>query len=356
MHTIDRRSFAGWLISSGAAGGALWPVSRPQVSDTSKTAKPTLDLHVHLFGTGDAGSGCRLSSGIQNGLQFRALTLALNIRGRAKTLDEGYVAALLEHIKGSGLTRCAVLSQDAAYDAAGKPDWNRTSFYVPNDYVLKVAKEHADLMIPCPSINPQRADAIDELERIHAAGAKLFKIHPPTQGVNVADRKFVPFYRRCAERKVIIMVHTGHEHSAPVIDKDLANPARLELMLDQGPTVVACHSGTGWVSDTPDQLPAFANLLKRYPKLWGDTAVMGTAGRVRDFGRLLEDPAIASRLLHGSDFPFPISAVAYEKKIGKEAVTAINKTRSWIAKDLELKTALGIGKVSAERAWSVIMG
>ena len=31
------------------------------------------------------------------------------------------------------------------------------------------------------------------------------------------------------------------------------------------------------------------SLLKRYPKLWGNTAVLGTAGRVRDFGRLLDD-------------------------------------------------------------------
>ncbi|HQX52220.1 MAG TPA: hypothetical protein PLY87_25490 [Planctomycetaceae bacterium] len=28
--------------------------------------------------------------------------------------------------------------------------------------------------------------------------------------------------------------------------------------------------------------------MKRYPKLWGDTAVLGTSGRVHDFGRLLD--------------------------------------------------------------------
>ncbi|MFO0816263.1 MAG: amidohydrolase family protein [Gemmatales bacterium] len=345
MQSINRRDFTASLLAA----------SLPRLAQAQQD-KPTLDLHVHLFGTGDAGSGCRLSEGIQNGLQFRGLTIALNIRGRTKTLDEGYVAALLEHIATSGLTRIALLGQDAAYDTNGKADWNRTSFYVPNDYVFQVSAKHPATMIPCPSINPQRADAIEELERIHNKGAKLFKIHPPTQGVDVADRRFTKFYRRCAELKIVIMVHTGHEHSAPVIDKDLANPARLELMLDQGPTVVACHAGTGWPSDSPDQLPAFANLLKRYPKLWGDTAVLGTAGRVRDFGRLLNDPALASRLLHGSDFPFPVSPISYEKRIGKEKVQAINKLRSWIAKDYQLKEALGIGRVSAERAWQVVLG
>jgi len=51
---------------------------------------------------------------------------------------------------------------------------------------------------------------------------------------------------------------------------------------------MACHAGTGWGAETPDQLPELVSLLKRYPKLWGDTAVLGTAGRVRDFGRLLD--------------------------------------------------------------------
>ncbi len=62
------------------------------------------------------------------------------------------------------------------------------------------------------------------------------------------------------------------------------------------------------MTDTPDQLleTDFVSLLKRYPNLWGDTAVLGTAGRVRDFGRLLDrDKAarkdqqlIQNRLLH----------------------------------------------------------
>lgn len=346
MNTPDRREFTASALAMMAG--------TPLLAQT--TPKPSLDLHVHLFGTGDSGSGCRLSQGIQNGVQFRALTLALGIRSKGKTLDEGYVNVLVEQVMFSGLTKVAVLSQDAMYDARGEPDWKNTSFYVPNDYVIKVAGQHKETMIPCPSINPMRKDAIDELERIHNKGAKLFKIHPPTQGVNVADPAFTRFYRRCAELKIVIMVHTGHEHSAPVIDKDLANPSRLELMLDQGPTVIACHSGTGWPSDTPDQLPAFTLLLKRYPNLWGDTAVLGTAKRDRDFYRLLDAAGVRDRLLHGSDFPFPVSPSVFEQRIGKEAVQAIAKEKSWIGKDYQLKVALGIGRASAERAWQVVMG
>jgi predicted TIM-barrel fold metal-dependent hydrolase len=343
---LDRRDFLaaglGWL---GAAAVGAQPV------------KPRLDLHVHLFGVGEGGTGCRMSKTITEGfslyrVQFDFLVATLGLRKEGKTLDGEYERVLVEQVTGSGLTKAAILGQDAVY-RDGKPDWERTSFYVPNDYVFTVVARHADIMVPCPSINPDRADARDELARCHARGARLFKIHPPTQGVDVADRKHTPFFRRCAELEMTVLVHTGHEHSAPVIDKDLANPSRLKLALDQGCTVVACHAGTGWETDTPDQLPGFLELLKQYPRLWGDTAVLGTARRVRDFTRLLDDPLARERLLHGSDFPFPIAPAAFAARIGEETARRIGEEKNWLKKDFDLKEALGIGRASAERAYEI---
>jgi hypothetical protein len=323
-----------------------------------KTGEPKppdllLDLHVHLFGVGEGGTGCRMSKAITEGLQFRVLVSALGLRQKGKTLDEQYERVLAEQVKGSGLTAAAILGQDAVYDSKGKPDWDRTSFYVPNQYVFDVVARHSDHMIPCPSVNPDRADAIEELNRCHGNGARLFKIHPPTQGVDVSDRKHKAFFRRCAELEMVVLVHTGHEHSAPVIDKALAGPERLEFALDQGCTVVACHAGTGWKNDKPDQLPQFMNLLKRYPKLWGDTAVLGTFGRVRDFLRLLDDTPIRDRLLHGSDFPFPVTAAAFSERIGKLTAEKIDNEKNGIKKDFDLKEALGIGRASAKRSYEI---
>lgn len=310
-------------------------------------------MHVHLFGVGEGGTGCRMAQSIIGGWQFRLLTGALQLRQVGRTLDERYEEVLAQQLRESGVGGAAILGQDAVYDRRGQPDWERTSFYVPNDYVFAVAARHAPTMIPCPSINPDRADALDELERCHERGARLFKIHPPTQGVNVADRKHGRFFRRCAELDMVVMVHTGHEHSAPVIDRDLANPCRLEFALDQGCTVVACHAGTGWPNDTPDQLPEFLALARRYPKLWGDTAVLGSLGRVRDFLRLLDEPFIRERLLHGSDFPFPVTPRAFADRIGNEAAERIAGESNWLKKDLDLKEALGIGHASARRAYEV---
>jgi len=157
---------------------------------------------------------------------------------------------------------------------------------------------------------------------------------------------------------MIVLVHTGHEHSAPVIDKNLAAPHRLKLALDQGCTVVACHAGTGWITDLPDQLPEFVSLLKRYPEnLWGDTAVLGTSGRVRDVERLLEHKElVCSRLIHGSDFPFPADPMAFAARIGEATAKQIAAEPNLLKRDFDLKEALGIGRVSAGRAYELVLG
>ncbi len=347
---LDRRSFlAGALASPWCASALMKTAGSEDIRQ-----RPTLDIHVHLFGVGAAGTGCRMSESITDGRAFRFLTEMLKLRVPGKTLDERYEEVLVQHLQYSGLTMAAILGQDAVYDRNGKVEWDRTSFYVPNDYVFTVVARHSQIMIPCPSINPNRADAIDELIRCHEKGARMLKIHPPTQGVDVADLKHTKFFRVCSERNMVVLVHTGHEHSAPVIDKNLAAPHRLELALEQGCTVVACHAGTGWISDSPDQLPEFVSLLKRYPKLWGDTAVLGTSGRVGDVERLLEDKElVCSRLLHGSDFPFPAEPMAFAARIGDTAAKQIHDEANLLKKDFDLKEALGIGRASAQLAWNV---
>jgi mannonate dehydratase len=349
---ITRRDF---VIGSGSSlAGLLWEAAGSAACKGQTVPAPLIDLHIHLFGTGDAGTGCRLSKQITEGLPFQIVMELLRIKGRARTLDESYLKVLVEHLAGSGLDKGVILGQDAVYDRRGRRDWGRTHFYTPNDYVLRVTNQHARQMLPCPSINPNRADAVAELERCHGKGARVFKIHPPTQGVDIADRKHRRFFQRCADLDMRVMVHTGHEHSAPVIDVGLAGPSKLVPALELGCRVVACHCGTGWGNDRPRQLPEFLAMLRKYPRLWGDTAVLGTPGRVRDFGLLLKDKVAPGRLLHGSDFPFPCSPAAFAARIGSEKARQLEREPNWLKRDLALKEALGIGMASARRAGKVL--
>lgn len=350
LYELSRRS----LLSMAVAGPF---VCQSGLADEQRRDAPkTLDIHLHLFGTGDSGSGCKLSSKITEGPLFPLLVDTLQIRDRAKTMDAGFLLALAEQLDESGLDKGVVLAQDAAYDADGKPDWRRTHFFVPNDYVLQATARFPERMIPCVSINPQRADAVAELERCADLGARVLKIHPPTQRVDLNNAAYIPFFRRCVELNFVVMVHTGHEHSAPIGDIDLANPRKLTLALEEGCTVVACHCGTGWPTDAVDMVPDFLKMVRKYPNLWGDTAVLGTAARVRDTLRIFADQGAADRLLHGSDFPFPSMPLAFSKKLGWEEAGKIQGIPNLISRDFQLKEALGVGRASAERACDLVTG
>jgi uncharacterized protein len=333
-----------------------WLARQAAATPPKETPKlrPTLDIHIHLFGIGDNNSGCRLSKEITEKPTFQLLKKMLRLQERAKTLDEGYVLALAEQLQASGLQKGVILAQDAVYGSDGKPDWAKTHFYVPNDHLLKVVARYPRWMIPCVSINPDRRDALNELNRCYQQGARILKIHPPIQGVDLADKKHTRFFRRCAELKMLVMVHTGHEHSAPIIDVRLASPSKLQLALDEGCTVIACHCGTGRREDHPDMLPDFLALARKFENLWGDTSILGSFGRERDFLRLLADKPVLDRLLHGSDFPFPSVPLAFAKTIGAVTALALQSIPNTLQQDLALKNALGIGRASAERAYHLV--
>ncbi len=309
-----------------------------------------MDIHIHLFGKGDGSSGCRLSPAIIESQNFQLLMKLLRLSERAKTIDEAYVLALAEHLQQSGMQKGLILAQDAVYDQHGDPDWARTPFYVPNDYLFEIVARYSQRMLPCVSINPDRKDALAELERCVAKGARALKIHPPIQGVDLADKKHTRFFQRCATLKTVVLVHTGHEHSSPIIDVGLANPRKLKLALDQGCTVIACHCGTGREGDLPDMLPDFLAMAQQYNNLWGDTSVLGGFGRSRDLMRLLDDKSVCERLLHGSDFPFPAIPAAFRDRLGQVEAGRLQGIMNLIQQDYALKEALGIGRASAERA------
>ncbi|MBI5849728.1 MAG: amidohydrolase family protein [Planctomycetes bacterium] len=327
-----RRAFLSWSAALATLGCAGSPTALPVRRG---------DLHVHLFGTGDRGSGCVLGPSIRRSATFALLVRLLGLR-QDEGFDDGYVRCLLDAVASSGLDVVALVGQDGVYDSAGHLDLGRTHWLVPADHLFAVCARHPDVLRSCPSINPQRRDALDELERCVALGAGLIKIHPPTQDVDIAAPRHAPFFRRCADLDVIVLVHTGHEHSAPVTDIRLADPSRLLPALDAGCRVVACHAGSGRPDDEPDFLPSFLAMLRRHPRLYGDTSILGTPGRERDLRRLLDDGFARTRLVHGSDFPFPAIPAGFRAELGSRRVATLNAERNLLARDRMLKDALGL--------------
>jgi predicted TIM-barrel fold metal-dependent hydrolase len=236
-----------------------------------------------------------------------------------------------------------LLAQDGRYDEQGRLDLQRTtSIYVPNRYLFRVVSRHPDLFLPCASINPKRLDAVEELEYCYEQGARVLKIHPPTQDVDPADGRFRPFFRRCAELGIIVMVHTGTEHSAEIVGNDYSDPQRLRLVLDEGCRVVACHSGMGAFFDKEDFYPHLVSTMRQYANLYCDTAVLASMFRWRNLPRMLDSQTVLSRAIHGSDYPFPSNALVFWNRLPWSDLFHLSSEKNLLERDLNLKCALGL--------------
>ena len=193
-------------------------------------------MHIHVVGNGRRGSGCWLRLGSTwwqkplAALMLRQIGLA-GTSVHAHDFDECYVAHLLNCVRTSSLDAIVLLAQDEVYEPDGTRRPDLGTFYVPNDYVLRLAGEHPEFL-PAVSIHPARRDAFDELDRCLAAGAVMLKLLPNCHNVDANDPRYRKFWERMAEAKLPLLAHTGGEHTVQVINAAYADPRVLTLPLE----------------------------------------------------------------------------------------------------------------------------
>src|SRR3989475_8842679 len=125
----------------------------PLPTEQPSNLKP-IDMHVHVVGNGTGGTGCWLRvSGWHRPLAAIMLRhIGLPRGAMTGDLDRLYVERLLDLVRGSSLQAAVILAQDLVYDEQGKAIEEAGSFYVPNDYVLKLAREHSEFL-PAASVS-----------------------------------------------------------------------------------------------------------------------------------------------------------------------------------------------------------
>ena len=339
---IGRRAF---LKTAGAAAVAPWGGACSQ--EWPEPRSTLIDFHVHLFGVGDA-SECFLSETQKAHVNFRYFLRLLRVAENG-TLDHDYVAELVRQLEGSRVDKALLFAQDGRYDEKGEFDRDHTHVYVPNEYLFEVVARRPDLLLACASINPQRRDALDELQKCMDHGARAVKIHPPIQNVDPSAERFRPFYRKIAEHGLLLIVHTGAEHSSPVVGHQFSRPVKLETPLQEGCTIVAAHAGMGAFFDSEDFFPELVNLVPRYPNLYCDSAVLASLFRWRNLPRILEDVGVLERLVHASDFPFPSNALVFWNRLRPGQLLELCAEPNLFERDLRLKQALGLPAACFER-------
>lgn len=316
-----------------------------------------IDAHVHLAGVGTNGSGCWISPVFARRPTFRLLRMRhrMSARQMRESADADWAADVADRVRRSELHYAVALGFDGVYDAAGRLDEARSQMVIPARWVFSVCGTHPELL-PGPSVNPHRRDALERLEECIEGGAVLLKWLPATQGIDPADRAVIPFYRRLAEAGIPILVHSGgSEQTFAQVRPELKDLARIELPLSLGVRMIVAHSAAPVTyARDPDQVPLLKEMMRRHPHLWVDNSGISNPSRWPHLPRFAADEAIVARTIHGSDFPVPSNAFWYARRLGARRTAALERIRNRMQRDVEIKRALGYPDEVLTRAPSVL--
>ena len=283
------------------------------------------DVHAHLLGTGDSGSGCSIHEHMSQWwrpLEFmrrRVILGAACVEGDAPSVDRAYAQRLQQLAAGFPPgARWLLYAFDHALDERGRerPDW--TTFHVPNAYAAKVAASQPDRFEWVASIHPYREDALARLDAALSQGARAVKWLPSAMNIDLRDARCTPFYARLAATGVPLIVHCGEEKAVPGAGRDeLGNPLLVRSALAQGVRVIVAHCASlGAALDLDQKRPAevpafslFARLMAEadaQPFLYGDVSALFQTNRTAATWRaVLANTHWHGRLMYGSDYPLP---------------------------------------------------
>jgi len=311
-----------------------------------------IDGHVHCVGDGSSGSGCW----IDLRSPWRHFTGKMMVRGCGLPtsllrggLDEAYVEQLLRWVRGSSLDRVILLAQDEMYREDGSKIEGLATFYVPNAHVLRLARAHEEF-IPAVSIHPARRDALEELDRCLAAGARVLKLLPNVHNVDCAAQRYREFWMKMAAGGMVLLAHTGGEATLPVLAPHLASPAPLRGPLECGVTCVAAHGAGRNQPLGAHFTPVLLRMMSEYPHLYADNSALTTLNRFSTLPELLEG-GWHDRIIHGSDYPVPI--MPWGPWLGGhydlDSALFLQSIQNPLERDYQAKRLMGFGEESFSR-------
>jgi predicted TIM-barrel fold metal-dependent hydrolase len=301
-----------------------------------------IDVHVHLAALPTADNGCHVSWQSLRRPVARLLLRRLQIDPADPAgSNRRYVDVLLKYVQTSRwVSQVVLLALDGVYDSRGHFDAGRTHFSLSNSYLLEVCRQHPEFL-PAVSINPQRRDALDELDRCAAAGAVVVKWLPNAQCFDPAEPRYRPFYRRLAEYRLPLLTHSGHEFTLVAPDQSLGDPQRMRLALDEGVTVISAHGGSSGLPFMELHRATVLRLVRTYPHYYLDSSALCSPNRVAMALMLRHLPQLQERLLFGSDYPVPVIPHQFGFHIGLKKLWAAMREKNPLDRNALVQQALG---------------
>jgi predicted TIM-barrel fold metal-dependent hydrolase len=296
-----------------------------------------VDFHTHIIAIGTSVSDAFVNPKVQSGinlerLKFLIYASASDIKNVGNA-DREYVERLVRLARGlKRHGKYRILAFDKHYRSDGTVDLKKTNLYVPNHYLVDLARRYPDIFLPVVSIHPYRPDALEELEKWAKAGVKYIKWLPNAMGMDPSDIAVEPFYQKMKAHHMILLSHAGEEQAVEAKeDQRLGNPLLLRKPLNLGVRVIVAHAASLGTCDDIDKgegkksncFDLFLRLMdepKYFGLLFGEISAMLQFNRMPvPFATILRRQDLHPRLIDGSDYPLPaINALIHTRSLARD--------------------------------------
>lgn len=338
-------------------------------------ATDIIDVHAHLLGTGDSGSGCHVNASLYSLWRPIEVLRRKNILGAgcvdetASDIDRQYLATLRRLMADFPAgAKAALLAFDCAYDDRGQRDLAQSTFFVPNSYAAASMAANRERFEWVTSVHPYRDDAVEQIADARAKGAIALKWLPSAMNINWRDARLNPVYDYLARTRMPLIAHFGEEKAVPGARRDeFLNPLYARVPLDRGVRLIMAHCASlGRAPDldrasnmTVPCFDLFARLMANRDYeglLLADTsAVFQDNRRAAVWQRIIAETAWHPRLVHGSDYPLPgvwplynLEALTYAKVLDPALLPVLQsiRRRNVLLFDFALKRQLRFGSTA----------
>lgn len=227
-----------------------------------------IDFHTHAF---------------PEHLAPRAMAALAHASGGLHPQTDGTLVSLQQQMAADGVDLSVVQS------IATNPKQQRKV----NDFAIQMDQE--ENIAAFGSVHPDAPDALEELERIAAAGLKGIKFHPEYQGFYADDPKMRPIYRKASQLGMVVLFHAGQDYGfAPPYHCMPRHMLGALHWLDT-PVVAAHWGGVGCGIEVLETLCG--------QELYFDLS-FGYGAMPRSIAQQILDAHGPDRLLFGSDMPW----------------------------------------------------
>ena len=157
-----------------------------------------------------------------------------------------------------------ILAQELVRDEKGQPMTGRGSFYLPNDYVLNLARFTG--IVTGGFDSSRAAGCVGGTGTLPGAGAVMMKCLPNCHNINCNDRRFTRFWERMAEARLPLLAHTGGEHTLPVVRPEYRRSANIGASARVRRQGHCRHCATKSGLIDPEYFHVFAEMTRQWPK------------------------------------------------------------------------------------------